>query len=180
MWLESLWQWQLLTLIPDKYLSTQLSALKFLPWILSAFIYYLPPTCSTTSTWKRGHTPIPIGRTFGWIWSVGIGWLVAWFRLSFSLNNLSSWLRLLGFADLIQIQQNIVQFYPISLLPNRFRWYSCLRLINERQRIESPGLLTRPQVGAFQSVAFLTTTSPQPDWSLTIPVCVLAPFCWHS
>ena len=68
--------WPLLTLSRCKYCPTQLSANKFVPWMLTAFIHSLPPAvffgCYTAT--RTNNPPWPLEGIYWTYWH----WLIVW------------------------------------------------------------------------------------------------------
>jgi len=113
----------------------QLSALKFLPWILTAFIHSIPSVYFHYFYMTERTYSYPYGRNLR--------------------TDLTCWHWVIG--SMVWVLILTPQFVVLAAVV-RVR-----RLNNERRRIESPSLLTGPQVGAFQNIASPTTTSLQLD-----------------
>jgi len=124
----------------------QLSAPKFVPWLLTAFIHsFLPAYFFFCYLTKRTNT-LPS-------------------QLKLIIQPLY-WIAALTNSSMIDPFWQWVIVWTLVLTPQVLVLAAVIRvrrLNKERKRIECASLLTEPEVGAFQNIGTPATTSPQPD-----------------
>jgi len=125
--------WPLLTLSRWKYCPTQLSANKFVPWMLTTFIHSAVVFGCYTAT-RTNNPPWPLEGIYWTYWH----WLIVW--------------------TLILTPQFVVlaAFIRVHRLNNERRQNESPSLLLTWRRLST-------EVGAFQNIGTPTTAPPQPD-----------------